>query len=647
MAKAGNAAVDDSLGSLAEKAPSSQRTRRTLKLCATSLAGVVALLASLNFGKYPVDAQLDHSWVAVTTCAAEQQWQFGRDIIFTMGPLGHLIYSTYSAKLFLPDFFAQIAIKSLYIVVMIVIALRLPLLRRVGFVAAALITAWLNYELLCLLLIVWTGGLLCIRVRISTAVLVALVTFVAVAALIKATLLFLAGITVALSLAAMLLRRDYRHAAVLGFGFVLAFLAAWLAAGQHWQNLPAYFLSAAEISEGYSAAMSLDPSPGILALGLLVLLGSLLQLALSFREERVRFAAIPSTALFIFSLFVAWKLGFARADGHCAWFFCYSLVATVAAPAFLSLPRVGRYLSLIVGCLSAWGLFNQLPSASRVIIDSVSRRPLSSIVALWDPAQAKRAAATLAETEKNSLVLSQTKQRLGNASVDVIGFEQGVALANNLNYRPAPIFQGYSAYTPFLAESNLHFYQSKRAPCYVLCKLQTIDNRLPSGDNSAVLLELMQHYHVALSENGYLLFQRSAEAPSATGRTLAGAGRTSIGESVTIPAGNISCELTFHETLLGRLVRFAYHSPPITLRLNLQNGASIEKRVVTALTPRGFIVSPCLLSNDDLERFVRGGEGTAVVESFTVAQPANSWLMQPTVSYRFSKLTIPTYGASE
>ena len=62
------------------------------------------------------------------------------------------------------------------------------------------------------------------------------------------------------------------------------------------------------------------------------------------------------------------------------------------------------------------------------------------------------------------LALPQIKRTIGQSTVDVFGYGQSLAIANDLNYTPRPIFQGYSAYTPALVKANADFYRSAGAP---------------------------------------------------------------------------------------------------------------------------------------------------------------------------------------
>ena len=47
-----------------------------------------------------------------------------------------------------------------------------------------------------------------------------------------------------------------------------------------------------------------------------------------------------------------------------------------------------------------------------------------------------------------------TKAAVAGESIDILSVGQGLLLLHGFDYRPRPIFQGYSAYTPRLAASD-------------------------------------------------------------------------------------------------------------------------------------------------------------------------------------------------
>ena len=129
------------------------------------------------------------------------------------------------------------------------------------------------------------------------------------------------------------------------------------------------------------------------------------------------------------------------------------------------------------------------------------------------------------QANRQQFALPKIRSAVGGSSVDVIGLEQAVVLLNDLNYRPPPVFQGYQACTRKLEELNVAFYRSNQAPEFVLFKLQSIDGRFPTLDNSRVLLDLLHRYQFVLEEDGFLLLQQKIpstrrESPDATYREV-------------------------------------------------------------------------------------------------------------------------------
>src|SRR5262249_42870881 len=104
--------------------------------------------------------------------------------------------------------------------------------------------------------------------------------------------------------------------------------------------------------------------------------------------------------------------------------------------------------------------------------------------------------------------LPRVRARVGDDPVDMVSREQGVVLLNRLNYRPRPVLQSYSTFTPFLQSAHADFFRGPRAPEYVLFSLGPIDGRLPTLEDGPALVELIQRYRPVLEEESYLLLQR-------------------------------------------------------------------------------------------------------------------------------------------
>ena len=160
--------------------------------------------------------------------------------------------------------------------------------------------------------------------------------------------------------------------------------------------------------------------------------------------------------------------------------------------------------------------------------------------------------------------LSTIAQRVGHSSIDVFNYRQGVALLNDLNYRPRPVIQSYSAYTPDLLRANLEFYRSPSRPSYVLFSLETIDMRFPTLDDALLLPYILANYQPVLAEHQFLLMERTPEPPRTVSYDRVYSASLDIGQKLDITTWNTSplfLRVSTTPTLLGRILTLLFQPP--------------------------------------------------------------------------------------
>ena len=186
-----------------------------------------------------------------------------------------------------------------------------------------------------------------------------------------------------------------------------------------------------------------------------------------------------------------------------------------------------------------------------------------------------------------------------DATLDVFGENQGIALLNHLNYTPRPIFQGYSAYSPSLINLNTAFYSSAKAPAYVLSQNQTIDGRYPTLDDAGVLKQLLYNYKPLFDEKGYLLWKRIKPASPIQPATAASE-VLAFDSDHAIPANEIVwLELDIKKSFIGRLLGFLYRSPGVTISVTDALGRQFSQSTHPLDGVHGFHYQPqsrCVLA---------------------------------------------------
>jgi hypothetical protein len=445
---------------------------------------------------------------------------------------------------------------------------------------------------------------------------VALLVLLAIYSLVKFNNLML-GLALALLAGGLELWTTRRPAALrVPALFLGLYVAGWMILGQHIGNLPAYVHASWEISQGYQDAMGFSCPPAQLYYGITVAACMLAYLALNVATaaDRVRSAALATGALAF--LYLNWKHGYIRADGHQVGFYYAALAVAVSSPLLLDDALRFRPLKigvLVAACLASLiGMELVLPGLVRGALDIPQKNVDQNIFFALGKGLTREVYDGRLAAEKAAVDLRKTRSLVKDATVDVLGFEQAVAIFNGFNYQPRPVFQGYSAYTPYLARLNADYYASDRAPEYVLFKLQTIDARLAMMDDSLALRVLVQRYTYEFSELGYAVWKRkpgpfvAADFEPKPLRTAT----AKIGEKIDVAdlAGrNVWVEVNYDFSLLGKLRRLLFKPPLVQLRVTDTNGVEALYRLPRPIGATGFVLNP--LVNDFME-FMRAAGGT-------------------------------------
>ena len=561
---------------------------------------------------------LDASWRMALGKFLLDGLQFGHDVIFTYGPLGFLMGKTYYGSGFL---FRSLLAWQLFAAVCFsgIIMLwgeRLAGRPRFFFYAFFLLFGATYEDALHMLAIALVGFELLHRAgRSWTWSSVLLVLLLAVLGTIKFTDLMLGLFIVLTGTAHEFWHRRFRAGLRLSAWFAGGFLAVWLLCRQNPLYLPEYFANSWIVSQGYQAVMGIPTpfAPFWKALVVLAVLAAYAGYNLHAHTDRPR--TLARTALLGAFIYMNWKHGFVRADGHMIGFFYCALLPVVAFPLLLddgaTRARLKRWVLVSTGVLCLFGLRDALPG----VIDQAAGMFQAKI---WDNANKAANFPTLREYydgflghERGGAELSRTQAVVGNASIDIIGYDQAYALLNHFNYTPRPVFQSYSVYTPELARLNADFYLSVRAPDYVLMRVNSIDERLPAMDDSAVLYIISHRYKYVLSEKGFQLWRKNpgpfdyaAFAPRPLQTRELAIGQPWPLEEFAHQQLWVSVDLA--PSLLGRLRNFLYKPPHVYLEVLDTTGKTSSYRMAPPIGRAGFILSPVV---EDLMGYVNFTSG--------------------------------------
>lgn len=562
---------------------------------------VVLTIGSFKFPNLPA-ADLDPSWRMALGYFSTRGMQFGEEVVFTYGPLGFIMSNTYSGAQWWELILGQAALAVISAAVIVSLLRRLDWRTRLVSVAYFFLFG-VSYEDAQHMIVIGLLGFELLRqarggLRLTTFLAAAVL---AVYAQIKFTDFLLSVFAVAVVGGYALWCRRTRFALATVGSFLGVFLLIWVFAGQALPHLLPYLRSSWEISQGYQDAMGIPTPqlPLILGVIVLLLLAAYAVGHLWLQKDRPR--ALANVALLGAFTYLNWKHGFVRADGHMIGFFFCALLPLTSYPALLeddgTAPRLHKAAFLIGTFVSLWGIEAALFGVVRQSLFIFQDRVVGNVEKLtsWKPLRLKYAEALQLKTSEHDL--HQVREIVGNDTIDIIGFEQGVALFNRFNYRPRPIIQSYSTFTPYLARRNEAFYLSDDAPEYVLVKVQTLDERAPMMDDPFVMNIIVRRYDYVTSEKGFQLWKRNPGKFDVTQVTPTAVRTQEIGfgeaHSLADLAGQpVWLQVDVELSLLGKIRRFFYKPSIVTIALTDQNGARRTYRLPLPIGRTGFLISP-------------------------------------------------------
>ena len=439
---------------------------------------------------------IDPSWSAGLHMSLHTDLVWGRDLIFTYGPLGFLKrvgywYDDTGALSVLYFFVTRVAFGAA------VWALGRATFGRVGAALVAVVVTPIVPDPMPPLVLGW-GLWLLARDRGDRATIVFAATAGVVGGLellgkmnIGLLVFALAAITVLFAP-----RRSLRLATVFALATLGGILLGWLATGQPILALNDYFINALDVMSGYSMAMHettefltwhYTAAAVIFALGAYGLFS-----ASELWPSRSRAGAM---LLLLVTAFLGFKSAFVREDVmHAPEYF------GLMAGAFAVIPwKPGR-----------WDFALASLAAVLIVVMSINGYRLDP---LWRPvdrlADAGDDLSTLFDGDERERLRREgiegvtgawrldpkSRALLEGHTLHVEPFETSIVWAYDLPWKPLPVFHSYQAYTDKLDEINARTLRGGGAPSRVMLTIQPAsDSRIPGWETPAAMQALLCHY---------------------------------------------------------------------------------------------------------------------------------------------------------
>lgn len=569
-------------------------------LVASLISGLLLVLLLTPFATPMPNSSLDGSATFAMNVATVDHLRFGKDIIFTFGPWASVYTNVYH-----PGTDGLMVGGSLLIAVAMavgifkvaaprrrILLLLFPLV--IGLIWQPYGSGWRDATLMLLPLLL---PLAVVRGNESGSQRVGILCLLAVAIallpLVKGSFSLLAA---GASLMAIVLcwRTSPRAAITIGITQLIALPAAWLISGQSLPDLPGYFIAQAPIVSGYTNGMSSSGGLGWTSLALFLVTAAALVAISAHGDLRGRWYAPVLAVLY---LFVTFKAGFVRSDQ------AHAMIAST-----------GLLLLGLLICISPSGergrgiaaLAVGLLGSSLIVFSYGAPEPREAIAKLGDAVTMPAKGLWLRLTDTRAMgreyqrrieeLRAESPFSSESGEVDLYSYELGhILVAKELKWKPRPVLQSYSAYTPSLVQANAEHLR-RNPPSQVYFNAATIDNRYPALEDGASWLELLGSFRPQRVDSGYAVLGHLGNSAVPLTPESTTPIDVRLGQDVDVPGveGPVWATLDFRPTLLGRLYSVLYKAPELVLRLRYDNGDVTSFRMIAGMASTGFLLSPTI-----------------------------------------------------
>jgi hypothetical protein len=507
---------------------------------------------------------LDNSWEIALHMAASQGLDFGRDVVFTYGPLGFLAAPLLAVGATSSAAYAYATVVQVALALLVLraatrsfglafVALGLPLtIPDLGLYVAFFLCVWLLerdqappwWWLSCVL-----GAIAAVQVLVKlNNGLTCLVLF---------------------ALAAWRLPPSRMRAeAILVGSFLVALVVLWLATGNPVGDLPEWVRHSQQVVSGYTDAMALEDHTRRkqYVLALLLLAGAAAVLVPRLRSARDR--TIPLVLAACVYAFAFLKEGFVRHDAHDTVFFCAFALGVLAfrwrgwaryAAAALVL---GGVVGVIMGPEFGLRVYQPITLGKAAVMNV---RDLVDVPRRDSLIESRKLIGRQAlDVSPRQLAL------LRGHTVDVVPVATAAAWSYGLDWKPEPLLQWYMAYNAALDRFNADALAERGAERILRSRPWAVDGKEPAFEAPATYLAFLCHYRELASDARWEVLARTENRcgrPRSLRTVEARAGET-ISVPQAPPGELVYATMRFRKPILGRLESLLFkpvHLPRITL----------------------------------------------------------------------------------
>ncbi|WP_420146548.1 hypothetical protein [Spirosoma sp.] len=433
----------------------------------------------------------------------------------------------------------------------------------------------------------------------------------------------------------------YRPKARWYAGMLLAvFLAVSICAYVFNVDLYRYTLANIQLIDSYNDVMRFYNANGeraLFAALLIVLLYILTLLHLFWGFRKIPGEKTANYGVIIFfsavSLFVLFKEGFVRSDsGHNCLFFKYAFLPLSLLAVFIPHHALQRDISVVALLV----LVSQLLFVKPAIYFNHPKQLAHYVEDVLNP--------TYSAPDSIRRFPKEWTNRLRRGTVDIIPYDIASVYLNGLTraYRPRPVFQSYQVTNHFLDSLNTSFYESSRAPEYIIYAHQATDNRYPFSEEIGTRLTMLRYYDLVdkAAEESMMLKRRTS--PKKLDTVSVSEVESRLQDDIYVPPTSTLqlVQIEMNYSLLGRLIRLFFQPPTLTLELETADRKWHSYQASTTLLANGFLANRWVPDTKAFQDFLLSkGNNNQLIRRFRITTPRWNWALDPSIRIRRTQLS--------
>ena len=206
-------------------------------------------------------------------------------------------------------------------------------------------------------------------------------------------------------------------------------------------------------------------------------------------------------------------------------------------------------------------------------------------------------------------------KKVAGLPVDIYPWESSAIFANHLNWDPRPVFQSYTDYTPWLDSQNDAFLRSDKAPEYYIWHrvgnnppFQSFRGGMLLNDDPKTLLDILRNYSMIEREKNFTLLKKDT-SPSISEPVIIGQSETSWNSWIDVPIMGsdkdvVLAKIYIKKNLLGSIKRILYKEEPISIEYKDIKGNIHNFRLLPDNAVEGTWISPLPVNMEEKAYFM-------------------------------------------